>query len=347
MAGEGVEALAPVLVALAAVLVARSVLGWASDVLAQRISAGVKADLRLRLLEHAVALGPRWAAESASSEVALLATRGLDSLDGYFGRYVPQLALGVIVPVVVVVCLLAVDVVAALTVALTVPLIPVFMVLIGRMSATHRARRWATLARLAHRFGDVVAGLPTLRAYGRADAQVGILRRITDAYRTSTMSTLRIAFLSTMTLELLATLSVALVAVGVGLRLAAGDLTLDVGLFVLVLAPEAYLPLRRLGAEFHASEEGVTAAAHAFEIIDTPHPRAPGRGGATGRDHGPRGRRRVGRAARAGRDGPGRCLARGAPGRDRRGDGSKRRGEEHAAGGDPWARWSRRRDGCG
>ena len=282
MAGEGVEALAPVLVALAAVLVARSVLGWASEVLAQRISAGVKADLRLRLLGHAVALGPRWAAESASSEVALLATRGLDSLDGYFGRYVPQLALGVIVPVVVVVCLLAVDVVAALTVALTVPLIPVFMVLIGRMSATHRSRRWATLSRLAQRFGDVVAGLPTLRAYGRADAQVGILRRITDAYRTSTMSTLRIAFLSTMTLELLATLSVALVAVGVGLRLAAGDLTLDVGLFVLVLAPEAYLPLRRLGAEFHASEEGVTAAAHAFEIIDTPIP-----GTRAGRSHRP------------------------------------------------------------
>jgi len=270
--GAGVGELAPVLGALGVVLAVRSVLGWAADVTAQRISGSVKADLRLRLLERAVLLGPRWAAEQASSEVVLLATRGLDALDGYFGRYLPQLVLAAIVPLAVVVCLFAVDVVAALTVVLTVPLIPVFMVLIGKMSAAHRARRWATLGRLARRFGDVVGGLPTLRAYGAAGAQVAILRRITDTYRTTTMATLRVAFLSAMALELLATISVALVAVGVGLRLAAGGLTLDVGLFALILAPEAYLPLRRLGAEFHASEEGVTAAARAFEIIDSELP---------------------------------------------------------------------------
>ena len=174
------------------------------------------------------------------------------------------------VPVAVIACLFAVDVVAALTVLLTVPLIPVFMVLIGRMSAAHRTRRWAALARLAHRFTDVVAGLPTLRAYGRAESQVEILRGITDRYRTTTMATLRVAFLSALTLELLATISVALVAVGIGLRLAAGAMTLEVGLFALVLAPEAYLPLRRLGSEFHASEEGLTAAVAAFAIIDAP-----------------------------------------------------------------------------
>jgi ATP-binding cassette, subfamily C, bacterial CydCD len=275
MAGEDLDALAPVLAVLAMVLVLRVVLGWCSDVAAQRVSAAVKADLRLRLLERAVALGPRWAAESASGEVVLLATRGLDALDGYFGRYLPQLALAAIVPLAVVACLFAVDVVAGLTVALTVPLIPVFMVLVGRMAAVHRARRWATLGRLAHRFADVVAGLPTLRAYGRADAQVAILRRITETYRLTTMTTLRIAFLSAMVLELLATLSVALVAVGVGLRLAAGGLTFEVGLFALILAPEAYLPLRRLGSEFHASEEGLTAASDAFAIIDAAVP-APG-----------------------------------------------------------------------
>jgi ATP-binding cassette, subfamily C, bacterial CydCD len=272
MDGLDVEGLAGPLVALAVVLALRSVLGWVSDVVAQRISAAVKADLRVQLLERAVALGPRWAADQASGEVALLATRGLDALDGYFGRYLPQLALAAIVPFAVVVCLFAVDVVAALTVAVTVPLIPVFMILIGRMSETHRARRWATLGRLAHRFTDVVAGLPTLRAYGRAESQVAILRGITDTYRTTTMATLRVAFLSALALELLATISVALVAVGVGLRLAVGELTLEVGLFALILAPEAYLPLRRLGAEFHASEEGTTAAARAFEIIDTAVP---------------------------------------------------------------------------
>ena len=168
----GVDALAGPLAALAVVLAARALLGWASEITAQRISGAVKSDLRVRLLERAVALGPRWAADQASGEVALLATRGLDALDGYFGRYLPQLALAAIVPVAVVACLFAVDVVAALTVALTVPLIPVFMVLVGKMSAAHRSRRWATLGRLAHRFLDVVAGLPTLRAYGRADAQV-------------------------------------------------------------------------------------------------------------------------------------------------------------------------------
>ena len=146
------------------------------------------------------------------------------------------------------------------------------------MSETHRARRWSALGRLAHRFTDVVAGLPTLRAYGRAEAQVAILRGITDTYRATTMATLRVAFLSALALELLATISVALVAVGVGLRLAVGELTLEVGLFALILAPEAYLPLRRLGAEFHASEEGVTAAARAFEIIDAPVPDAGGGG---------------------------------------------------------------------
>jgi ATP-binding cassette subfamily C protein CydCD len=276
MGGLGVDQLAGPLVALAVVLALRSVLGWVSDVVAQRISGAVKADLRVRLLERAVALGPRWAADQASGEVALLATRGLDALDGYFGRYLPQLALAAIVPFAVVVCLFAVDVVAALTVAVTVPLIPVFMILIGKMSETHRARRWAALGRLAHRFTDVVAGLPTLRAYGRAESQVAILRGITDTYRTTTMATLRVAFLSALALELLATISVALVAVGVGLRLAAGDLALEVGLFALILAPEAYLPLRRLGAEFHASEEGTTAAARAFEIIDAA---APGGGG--------------------------------------------------------------------
>jgi ATP-binding cassette subfamily C protein CydCD len=275
--GEDAGDLAAPLVALAAVFVARAVLSWLAEVTAQGISGSVKQDLRARLLAQALGAGPRWAAGHASGEVVLLATRGLDALDGYYGRYLPQLGLAIAVPPAVVACLFAVDTVAALTVLLTVPLIPVFMVLIGRMSAAHRARRWAALTRLAHRFTDVVAGLPTLRAYGRAAAQVEILRRITDAYRTTTMATLRVAFLSALVMELLATISVALVAVGIGLRLAGGGMTLEVGLFALILAPEAYLPLRRLGSEFHASEEGLSAAAAAFAIIDLPEA-ARGRG---------------------------------------------------------------------
>ena len=268
LGGAGLAALTGTLALLALVLVARAGLAWASELVAVRISGRVKADLRARVLAAAVAQGPRLAAERSTARTALLATRGLDALDGYYARYVPQLVLAAVVPVAVVVCLAFVDLVAALTVALTVPLIPVFMVLIGRMSAAYRDRRWLALGRLAHRFADVVAGLPTLRAFGRADAQVATLRRVTDAYRTTTMATLRVAFLSAMVLELLATISVALVAVGVGLRLVDGDLALEVGLFALVLAPEAYLPLRRLGAEFHAAEEGIAAARDAFGLLD-------------------------------------------------------------------------------
>ena len=274
LGGADLAALTPALLALGIVLAARAGLSWASELVAVRISGRVKADLRARVIAAAVAQGPRLAAERSSARTALLATRGLDALDGYYARYVPQLILTLIVPLAVVVCLAFVDLVAALTVALTVPLIPVFMALIGRMSAQYRDRRWAALGRLAHRFADVVAGLPTLRAFGRADAQVATLRRATDAYRVTTMATLRVAFLSAMVLELLATISVALVAVGVGLRLVAGDLGLEVGLFALILAPEAYLPLRRLGTEFHAAEEGVAAAREAFMLLDGSPPPA-------------------------------------------------------------------------
>ena len=272
LGGASAAALAVPLTALAGVLGARAILAWAGESVAQRISAIVKSDLRGRLLGRAVVLGPRWASEARSAEVALLATRGLDALDGYFARYLPQVALAAIVPAAVVISLLLVDVVAGVTVLLTVPLVPVFMALIGTASEARRRRRWAALSRLAGRFLDVVAGLPTLRSFGRAEAQVESLRRVTDAYRRETMATLRVAFLSAFALELLSTLSVALVAVGVGLRLVDGGMTLEAGLFVLVLAPEAYLPLRRLGAEFHASEEGRAAAAAAFEISDAPTP---------------------------------------------------------------------------
>ncbi|HTS15094.1 MAG TPA: ABC transporter transmembrane domain-containing protein, partial [Candidatus Sulfotelmatobacter sp.] len=271
-AGTALAALGVPLAALALVLAARAAVGWAQEVVAQRCSASVKRTLRQRLFEHAAGLGPAWTAGIHSGEVVALATRGLDALDGYFARYLPQLVLAVVVPVAVIVALAVADGLAALTVALTVPLIPLFMALIGQATERQRGRRWRSLARLAHHFLDVVAGLPTLKVYGRAQAQVAALERTTDAYRRETLATLRIAFLSAFALELIATLSVALVAVEVGLRLVAGQLDLRTGLFVLVLAPEAYLPLRQLGLQFHASEEGLQAAAAAFAILETTPP---------------------------------------------------------------------------
>lgn len=269
MGGASLEVLRPVVVALGLVLGARALAGWAQEVVAQRCSTSVKRTLRRRLLEHAAGLGPEWTAGARSGEVVVLATRGLDALDGYFGRYLPQLVLAVIVPVVVVIALVATDWLAALTVALTVPLIPLFMILIGLATERQRGRRWRALARLAHHFLDVVVGLPTLKVYGRARAQVAALERATEAYRRETLATLRLAFLSAFALELAATLSVALVAVEMGLRLVGGGVALRTGLFVIVLAPEAYLPLRQLGLQFHASEEGLQAAAAAFTILET------------------------------------------------------------------------------
>jgi thiol reductant ABC exporter CydD subunit len=272
--GAGLPALGGVLGSLAAVLAGRAALAWAQESAAHRASASVKSDLRLALLRRAVDLGPRWSAGARSGEVVALATRGVDALDGYFARYLPQLVLAVVLPVVVVLAILPADAVAAVTVALTLPLIVVFMALVGLASEAQRRGRWRALARLSHHFLDVVAGLPTLKVFGRARAQIATLERVTDEYRRESMRALRVAFLSAFVLELFATLSVALVAVGIGLRLVAGELDLRTGLFVLVLAPEAYLPLRQLGTHYHASEEGLAAAEAAFAIIEAPQPPA-------------------------------------------------------------------------
>ena len=257
---------------LGLVLVARAGVAWAQESAAQRASAEVKSTLRLALLRRAVGMGPRWSATARSGEVVALATRGVDALDGYFAKYLPQLVLALVVPVVVVLTILGSDAISALTILATVPLVVLFMVLVGMASERRRRRRWNALAHLAHHFLDVVAGLPTLKVFGRARVQVAALEQTTDDYRRETLAALRVAFLSAFVLELFATLSVALIAVGIGLRLVAGELDLRTGLFVLVLAPEAYLPLRQLGAHFHAAEEGMGAAEQAFALIDAPQP---------------------------------------------------------------------------
>ena len=265
-----VEAIGPSLGALAMVLAGRAGLAVLQEAAAHRASASVKAALRRRILERAIRSGSRTTVAGGGAEVLAVATRGVDALDAYFARYLPQVVLAVIVPTVVVVALVAVDVVSGITVALTIPIIVIFMVLVGRAAEGHRLRRWTALTRLASHFLDVVAGLTTLKVFGRSRAQVDTLVRITDAYRRESMAALRIAFLSAFALEFFATLSVALVAVGIGLRLVDGELDLRTGLFVLVLAPEAYLPLRQLGLHFHASGEGRAASTAAFAIIDAP-----------------------------------------------------------------------------
>ncbi len=206
-----------------------------------------------------------------------LATRGVDALDDYFARYLPQLGLAVVVPVAVLARIVTEDWVSAAIIVVTLPLIPLFMILIGWATQSRMDRQWQLLSRLSGHFLDVVAGLPTLKVFGRAKAQAESIRTITTQYRRATLRTLRIAFLSSFALELLATLSVALVAVTIGMRLVHGDLDLYTGLVVLILAPEAYLPIRQVGAQYHAAAEGLSAAEEIFAVLET-EPRAAGTG---------------------------------------------------------------------
>jgi thiol reductant ABC exporter CydD subunit len=272
--GKGLPQLSSTLVVLGAVVLARAAVAWAAELIASRSSARVKQQLRGALLGRVAALGPGRLGEERTGEIATLATRGIDALDGYFSLYLPQLFLAVIVPVAVLAVVLAGDWISALIIAFTLPLIPVFMALVGAATRERTEVQLRTLQRLAAHFLDVVSGLTTLKVFGRAKPQIEVIREISERQREAAISTLKVTFLSSLILELLATISVALVAVAVGLRLLAGDLGFRTALFVLVLAPEAYIPLRQLGANYHASAEGVTAAEQVFAVLDTPLPPA-------------------------------------------------------------------------
>ena len=270
--GATLAALRGVLVALAAVLAGRVAVAWAGEIASYRASAAVKAELRRSFLARAVELGPRWLAGRRSAELTALATEGIEALDGYFAKYLPQLILAAVVPVAVLVRVGLADPVAGLTIAATLPLVPVFGALVGKMTGAYAEQRWHALAVLSHHFLDVVSGLPTLKVFGRSKEQQALIGRVTGDYRQATMGTLRVAFLSSLVLELVATMSVALVAVEVGLSLVYGHLGLRTGLLALILAPEAYLPLRQAAAQFHASADGLAAADAAIEVIETPAP---------------------------------------------------------------------------
>ncbi|MDX2729007.1 thiol reductant ABC exporter subunit CydD [Streptomyces sp. PA03-2a] len=273
--GLTVPGLRTPLILLVAVALGRALVSWLTELAAYRASAAVKSELRGRLLDRAAALGPDWLSGQRTGSLVALATRGVDALDDYFARYLPQLGLAVVVPVAVLARIVTEDWVSAAIIVVTLPLIPLFMILIGWATQSRMDRQWQLLSRLSGHFLDVVAGLPTLKVFGRAKAQAESIRTITSQYRRATLRTLRIAFLSSFALELLATLSVALVAVTIGMRLVHGELDLYTGLVVLILAPEAYLPIRQVGAQYHAAAEGLSAAEEIFAILET-EPRAGG-----------------------------------------------------------------------
>ena len=265
------NAVAPLIVLLALVMAARVIILYTQEALAHRAATRTIIELRRHVLQHAAALGPRWQAEH-SSDTATLLTRGLDDLEPYFTRYLPQLLLAATVTPLTALVMLVEDLPSAIAVACTIPLIPIFMILIGRLTQHHSEERLTAMERLGGQVLDLLAGLPTLKALGREIGPAGRVRALGRAYNTATMQTLRIAFLSGAVLEFITTLSVAIIAVQVGFRLLFGHMDLATALLVIMIAPEIYQPLRQVGFHFHASANGVAAANAVFEILDTPLP---------------------------------------------------------------------------
>ena len=279
MDGEDLAALAGAIVALGGVVVARALCAGAFETSGRRGAQRVMAELRERLAHHVLAVRPTGSPDRRTGEAVTAAVQGVESLEVWFARYLPQAVLSLTVPLVVLAFVLPRDPAAGLILLGTLPVVVVFMVLIGLAARAKTERRWRRLSLLSAHLLDVMRGLETLRAHDRESAQVAVIERSADAFRRETMATLRVAFLSALVLELFAMLGVALVAATVGIQLAEGRLGLETGLAVLVLAPELYMPVRLLGQQFHASQDGMVAAERIFAVLDEPAaiavPRAP------------------------------------------------------------------------
>jgi ATP-binding cassette subfamily C protein CydD len=268
--GSTLEAVSGGIVLLAVVFAGRGLLAWGFEAAGSRAATKVLSELRLALVERRLRDQPTAADGAEGGEIAAAAVQGVDGLEAYFGRYLPQVVLACVVPLAVLGWVAAIDLGSALLMLVTLPLVPLFMWLIGRYTEERTKKRWLALRLLSTHFLDVVRGLPTLRAFNRSRAEAASIADVSERYRQATMGTLRVSFLSGSVLELAATLGVALVAVTVGVRLVDGGLGLQAGLTVLVLAPELYLPLRQLGAQFHASVDGLAVAERILELLDGP-----------------------------------------------------------------------------
>lgn len=241
---------------------------WLQEFVSSRAAVQVKIELRGKLFKSIGQLGLNWLNKNSIAEINLLATTGLDALEPYFAKYLPQLIYTALVTPALVILVWSQDQLSAITLVATLPLIPIFMILIGWATSSIQQQQLDSLTKLTQHFLEVLRGLPTLRIFNRAKSQVQIIGEVSDQYRIKTMKVLRVTFLSGFALELLASLSVALIAVSIGLRLVDGRISLLVGLFVLLLAPEVYLPIRQVGANFHAAAEGATASQKVLDIID-------------------------------------------------------------------------------
>lgn len=262
------------LAALVGVVVLKAGTVWGSEVAANLVAQRVKSDLRERLVTHLTALGPAYTQSERTGELALSAIEGIENLEAWFSQYLPQLVLAASIPLSVLLLVFPIDPLSGLVFALTAPLVPFFMILIGRSGESLASRQFETLSRLSARFYDVLQGLTTLKALNQSRSQAGVIGEVSERYRDATMQVLRVTFLSALALEFLTTISTAIIAVEIGFRLLYRNLDFLPAFFILVLAPDFYLPLRLLGLRFHAGMNGVSAAKRIFEILDTPIPSA-------------------------------------------------------------------------
>lgn len=253
---------------LLGVMVLRALIAWSAEWVAGAIAIKIKTDLRSALFSHLLDLGPVPISAEQSGELSNTQIEGVEALDAYYSQYLPQLILSAAVPVLMLIFVFQIDLLSALILLLTAPLIPFFLVLIGNVAQAQTRKQWNTLSKMNAYFLDVLAGLKTLKSLGRSRAQANVIARVSERYREVTMSVLRITFLSALVLEMVATLSTAVIAVQIGLRLLYGRMEFQDAFFILLLAPEFYLPLRMLGAKFHAGMTGVAAAERIFEVLE-------------------------------------------------------------------------------
>ena len=269
---EPLSALRGSLIALIAVIALRALLAGSFELSGRIGAVRVMSELRLRLTRRLLIDRPGRSPRERTGELAAASVQGIDSLENYFAGYLPSLVLAAAVPLAVLVYLAGVDLVAAVILAITIPVLVIFMILIGMGAQSRTRSRWQALTLLSSHFLDVVQGLETLRAHRREEAQAEILEDVGERYRRETMGTLRLAFMSALVLELCAMLGTALVAATIGVQLIGGNLTLDAGLVVLLLAPELYNPLRAVGQQFHASADGLAAAGRVLAVLDEREP---------------------------------------------------------------------------
>jgi len=260
----------PLLRMIFIIVLGRAVFTNINEALSGRLAVRIKDSLRDELLAKISRLGPIFLKGERAGELTTTTLQGLDSLDAYFSQFLPQILLAALLPVTILIVVFPIDLLTGIVFVLTAPLIPLFMILIGKLSENHTKRQWTALSRLGAYFLDTLLGLSTLMILGRSKERGKEIRAVSDQYRSVTMNVLRITFLSAFVLEMIATIATALVAVEIGLRLLYSRMEFQQAFFILLIAPEFYLPMRNLSLRYHAGMNGLTAAGRIYEILDIP-----------------------------------------------------------------------------